>query len=389
MGLFEKIFGSQKKEAMAAQSYFKTLSAYTPVFHNWGGSIYESELVRSAINAKAEHISKMAVKIQGSAQSSLQTKLRAAPNEFQTWSQFLYRLSTILDVNNTAFIVPVLDRGGYVSGIETVLPERWEIVDVNGDPFLRLYFKDSKTATLEMSRCGIMRRFQYKHDFAGESNGALKQTMALIDIQNQGISEGVKSAATYRFMAQLSNFAKPEDLAKERKRFSAENLSSNADGGGILLFPNTYNNIQQIKTSPWTADAEQMKLINTNVYNYFGVNEKIIQNSATAEELDAFYNGALEPFAIQLSEVLTKMLFTLNERAHGSSVVVTSDRLQYMSVQNKISLITTLGDRGMITVNEARHLLNYPAVENGDDMMPIRGEYYNNVESEVTSNGEA
>lgn len=382
MSLFDRLFGFQPKEAKEAISYFKTLNAYTPVWHDWGGSIYESELVRSAIHARATHASKMSVEVLGSAKPSLQVKLKAAPNEWQTWSQFLYRLSTILDVNNTAFIVPVIDRYDYTTGIYPVLPKKCEIVQYNGEPYLKYHFFNNDTAAIELKRCAVLTKFQYKKDFVGEKNTALDTTMQLIDIQNQGIKEGVKSAATYRFMAQADNFSKPEDLVKERKRFSAKNLASEADGGGLLLFPNTYSNIKQIDAKPWTADAEQMKLIQTNVYNYFGVNEKILQNSATPEEMDAFYNGALEPFAIQLAEVLTKMLFTLTERSYGASVHVSSDRLQYMSVANKINLISTLGDRGMLKVNEARALLNYAPVEGGDKLMPIRGEYYNAQEEE-------
>lgn len=380
MSLFDRIFGAKKELELTPDSFFQTLNAYVPAFTNWNGSIYESELVRSAIHAKAEHVSKMSVKVMGAAKPALQTKLKCAPNEFQTWSQFLYRLSTILDVNNTAFIVPVVDRYGDTTGIYPVLPMMCDIVEYNKVPYLRYQFASGNVASIELENCGIMTKFQYHNDFLGDPNNALKQTMGLIDIQNQGIKEGVKSAATYRFMAQLSNFAKSEDLKKERLRFSAENLS--ADGGGLLLFPNTYSNIQQIKSSPFVVDAEQMKLINTNVYNYFGVNEKIMQNSANAEELDAFYNGALEPFAVQLAEVLTKMLFTLNEQSRGNRVHVTSDRLQYMSVANKVSLIQTLGDRGMLTINEGRELLNYAPVDGGDAMMPIRGEYYNATEDE-------
>lgn len=386
MGLFEKIFGSSKERNLQAEGFFKTLNAYTPSFYSFNGSIYESELVRAAIEAKAEHISKMSVRIDGAARPKLQTKLRLAPNEFQTWSQFLRRLSVILDMNNTAFIVPVVDRFDETTGVATVLPNNCTVVQYNGEPYLRYQFSTGQTASIELSRCGILTKYQYKDDIMGSTNRALDSTMDLLAIQKQGIEEGVKSAATYRFMATINNFAKPEDLAKERRRFNAENLK---DGGGLLLFPNTYRDIQQINVKPFVVDAEQTKLIQTNVYNYFGVNEKIIQNSANAEELDAFYNGALEPFAVQLSEVLTKMLFNANERAYGSVVHVVSDRLQYMSVQNKINLITTMGDRGMMTIDEARALLNYASLPDGKgNMAPIRGEYYNATESEVTTNND-
>ena len=89
---------------------FKMLNGYEPKFTSFGGDIYESELVRAAINARATHISKLKFDIQGSARPALQNKLMKAPNKIQTWSQFLYRVSTILDVHNTAFIVPVFDE---------------------------------------------------------------------------------------------------------------------------------------------------------------------------------------------------------------------------------------------------------------------------------------
>lgn len=382
MGLFDKLFG-RKEQLGTAKSIFQMLTGYAPMFSSWRGSIYESELVRGSIDALARHTSKMNVKIYGSAQRTLQTRLKTAPNEFQTWSQFLYRLRTILEVNTSAFIIPIVDDYDNTTGIFALLPSQTEFVQSeDGIPFVRYHFVTGQTAAIELSRCGILTKYQYQGDLTGDGNGALQSTMQLIDMQNQGIREGIKSAATYRFMAQLDNFAKMDDLVAERKLFSRENLSSDADGGGLLLFPSKYKNVQQIEPKPFVLDADQMKIIQTNVFNYFGVNEKVVQNNATPDELDAFFAGALEPFAIQLSEVLTKMLFTTREQASGACIVVTADRLQYMSVANKVSLIQTLGDRGMLTINEARQLLNYAPVPDGDTMMPIRGEYYNATEGD-------
>ena len=240
MGLFDRIFGNRPKEPKErVQDTFKMLNGYTPRFTSFGGSVYESELIRSAINARATHMSKLKVETYGAARPALQTKLKNNPNEFQTWSQFQYRLSTLLDVHNTAFITPIWDQYGQPSGIYTPLPNKCEIVQADGVPFLRYTFTNGERAAVELEYCGIMTKYQSRNDFFGENNDALKQTMELIHIQNQGIEEGVKSAATYRFMASLTNFVKPEDLALERQRFTQENFSRDANGGGILLFPNT------------------------------------------------------------------------------------------------------------------------------------------------------
>lgn len=374
MGLFDKIF-KRPAPAEDLQGFFRTLTAYTPVFTTWGGQIYESELVRSAINARATHISKLSIQIQGSARPKLQTRLRSGPNEWQTWGQFLYRLSTILDVNNTAFIVPVQDQDGQPTGLFPVLPTQCELVQYGGEPWLRYQFQAGQYASIEMRSCGILTKFQYEDDFFGDSNLALRPTMELINIQNQGIAEGVKSAATFRFMARLNNFTKPEDLAKERKRFTAENLSGGS--GGVLLFPNTYSDIQQIKSSPFVVDAAQMESIRQNVFDYFGVNEAVIQNKAYGDAWSAFYEGAIEPFAIQLSDVVTKMLFSDRERAAGALVMATANRLQYMSNAEKLNVSAQMADRGIMNRDEIREIWNLPPLPDGQGQAyTIRGEYY-------------
>ena len=380
MGLFDALFKNRPKEKGQYEGIYKMLTSYQPRFTNFGGEIYESELIRAAINARATHISKLKVETTGAARPALQRKLSHGPNQFETWSQFLYKLSTRLDVHNTAFICPVYDAFGEPSGIYVPLPSKCEIVQYGETPYLRYQFSNGQTAAIELDYCGIMTKYQYRNDFMGETNHALFPTMDLIHIQNQGIEEGVKSAATYRFMAQLGNFAKAEDLAKERKRFTEENFAK--DGGGLLLFPNTYNNIKQIDVKPWVVDAEQMQAIRANVFEYFGINEDILQNKAFGDAWAAFYEGAIEPFAIQFSEVMTKMLFTLREQSEGNQVMATANRLQYLSNADKLSVSAQMADRGLMTRNEIREIWNLtPLPEPIGSQLPVRGEYYN-VEEE-------
>jgi hypothetical protein len=201
-------------------------------------------------------------------------------------------------------------------------------------------------------------------------------TIELINILNQGIDEGVKSAATYRFMAQVSNFSKAEDLANERRRFTEENFSKEAEGGGLLLFPNTYKDIKQIESKPWIVDDKQMALINKSVYEYFGVNEDVLQSRAFGDSWSAFYESVVESFAIQFSEVMTKMLFTLREQTQGNRIQATSNRLQYLSNTEKLNVSSQMLDRGIMSINDVREIWNLPPVEGGDARI-IRGEYYN------------
>jgi len=379
MGLFEKIFRPKEaKESQAAldraRGFFYSLRGYRPVFQDWKGEIYESELVRAAIDARARHISKLKIETYGTANPSLQTKLKLGPNQWQTWSQFLYRTSTILDIQSTVFVVPVFDKDMAITGYYPVLPNRAEIVSFKDEPWIRYTFSHGARAAVEMRKCAVMTRFQYESDFFGTPNDALDDTMKLIAIQNEGIEAAVKNSAHYRFMAQTTNFVKDSDLTKERIRFSQENLTQDADSGGLLLFPNTYTNIKQLDSQPFTVDTDQMKLIQENVESYFGVNEKVLKNEATGDELDAFYNGAIEPFQIQFSETMTLATFSERERTFGSGILASANRMQYMTTSSKVSMVQQLMDRGVMSINEARELFNLPVVEGGD-VRTIRGEY--------------
>lgn len=394
MSLLDKIFrpaeAKKSDDALTkAQAFFQTLTAYAPVFTNWGGAIYESEIVRAAIDARARHISKLKVETVGTANPSLQSKLQQGPNQWQTWSQFLYRVSTILDVNNTAFIVPVFDERMIITGVFPVLPSSCRLVEYDGEVWLRYQFSTGQTAAVELRKCALLTKHQYKSDFFGDSNYPLKETMQLMHIQNQGIEEGVKNAATFRFMATLNNFSNAQDLAKERERFREANLSTESEAGGFLLFPNTYKDIKQVDVRPYSIDAEQMKQIRENVYNYFGVSEDVLQNSAKAEDLEAFFDGAIEPFAIQFSEAMTKMLFSERERAQGSFMIANANRLQYMSTAQKVQMAKELGDRGAILIDEIRELFNYaPLPDGAGQVAPIRGEYKATDELSTEEEGE-
>ena len=380
MGLKELIFPKKKETekqllTMAKQT-FEVIDGYVPSFRTWRGEIYESIIVRAAVDSIARHASKLAVTIEGGTKSELLTQLKKKPNPFQTWSQFLYRLATILYVKNTAFIIPLRNKYGEVVGIYPLNPVDFSLVvnTATNELWVRFTLNDNKKAAEKLSEIGILTRYQFKSEFFGDSNSALNETMQLISIQHQGIEEYTKNANSFRFWARTNNFTKAEDLANERKRFDVENFQTK-NGGGILLFPNSYQDIHQMSAQSFTVDTEEMKLIERNVYDYFGTNESIIQNKAHGDEFAAFYEGAIEPLAIQLSEVMTRMIFTERQIAFEGGIYFTSNRIQYMNNSDKLSVSRDLIDRGVLSINEARDIWQLPPIDGGDRHI-LRGEYY-------------
>ncbi len=373
MGLFDKLFNKQAIDKQV-EGYFKMMSGYTPAFNTYQGGIYEMELTRAAIHSFATLCSKLKPEIQGSAYKNLEKTLQFKPNQYMDTTKFIYRLATILSVDTTAFIIPLYGEDyKTIIGYYPILPQRTEVVQVSGEPWLRYTFSNGQKAAIEFEKVGVLTQYQYKNDFFGDGNGALNPTLQLLDIQKQGMEEGIKQSAMIRFMAKLGQTLRPEDIAKERNRFSLDNLSSD-NTTGVMMFDAKYSDVKQIDSKPFIIDADQMKLIQTNVYNYFGTNEKILQNSYTEEEFNAYYEGKIEPFSLQLSLVMTNMTFTAHERAFGNQIFFTSNRMQYASNKTKLQVSTQLFDRGILTTNDIMDIWNLSPVVDGDKRY-IRREY--------------
>ena len=374
MSLFTKLFPKQSVSDVTA-GYIQTLTGYQPVFRSFKGGIYESELCRASIHAVATHCSKLKPVISGT-RKDLKTILEYMPNPYMDTTKFLYKIATILETENTAFIVPMFDKYyEKIVGFYPAQPSQAEVRARGNEEYIVFNFASGSRAAIERDLVGVMTKFFYKHDFFGETNAALAPTLNLLNIENQGIEEGIKQGATVRFLGKLGSVLKPGDVEAERKQWAKYNLSME-NNGGIALFDAKYSEVKQIESRPYIVDPVQVKEIKANVFDYFGVNEKILQNNFTPEEWAAFYEAKIEPFALQLSLVLSNMLFTQEQKTRGNSVQFTSNRLQYASTSEKLNVVASLTDRGMMSRNEGREVFNMEPIEGGDDYI-IRGEYYN------------
>ena len=391
MGLLDKIFGKKETNNERLETYFKTITGYNSVYTDYSGGLYEMEQTRAAIHSFATHCSKLKPEVYGSAYKYLNSTLQYRPNPWMDTTKFLYRLATQLSVTNTAFIIPICEEsesGPVITGFYPLQTANCEIMEWKGQPWLRYTFGSGQRAAIEFDRVGVLTQYLYRDDFFGENDGnnyPLKPTLKVMNAQRQAMLNSIKSSADIRFMAQLGTTIRDDDMEKERQRFSKMNLSEENDTG-VLIFDNKYAEVKQIDSKQFIVDAQQTRLINTNIYNYFGTNEKILQNSFNEDEWGAYYEGKIEPFAIQLSLVMTNMLvahadFVNQNRigankilAYGNKIEWAANRMQYASSQTKLSVSIQLFDRGILTTNQVMDIWNLPHVEGGDVRM-IRAEY--------------
>ena len=371
MSIFSRKSKIAETVEQGLKEYFEMLNAYTPRFTTYEGGLYEMELTRAAIHSFATHVSKLKPEVNGN--PLLQLTLQNMPNSLMDTKKYLYRLATGYMVDNTVFIAPLEDRKGNTIGFYPCVLEKTELIKVNGITYLRYTMNNQQKFAIELSKVGILNQMQYKDELFGESNNVMKPTMELMHTNNEGIKEGVKNAAAIRFIAKLANSYKADDIAAERDRFIKENLSTK-NHGGVMLFDQKYEEVKQITSNPYTVDPKQMEQIRDNVFDYFGTNEHILRNQFTSSEWNAYYEGKIEPFAIEMSLVHTNMTFLPEQIARGDKVMFTANRMQYLSNDEKLKTVTQLMDRGLITLNDGREIFNMSPLPDGD-VRYIRLEY--------------
>ncbi len=376
MGLLKNVFSpfiAREERSKILNTYYKMVNAYSPVFRSFNGGVYEMELTRASIHTFATHASKATPIIKGDKYKRMEAVLKTKPNDIMTASQFLYKLATIYKAENNCFLIPIYEdkSAGKIIGLYPVRSADTKIKRVKGGRLMltyKIYSSDHSTGdeyAIPYEEVGHMRNHYYLSEFYGENNSPLNTTMNLLSMQQQAIINSVEQSATIRFMAKLANMLKPDDVKKEQQRLRDLNLSVD-NNGGIFMYDAKYDSVEQVKSSPFTVDAEQTKLIKDNVYSYFGINEDILQSKPSESVWESYYEAKLEPFLIQLSQVVTNMLFKQNEIEKGSMCIYEASRLQYASSKTKLDLITQLFDRGFITHNEGREIFNMSSIEGGD-----------------------
>jgi hypothetical protein len=161
------------KELKAIGNYFKMLNGYSPTFTSFSGGVYEMDLTRTAVNNFATHCSKLKPEIEGSALKTLEKTLQHKPNYFMDTTKFIKRLATYVAVEHTAFIIPIEDEYGRLCGWYPLRAERCEVIECEGQLYLRYLFANGSYGAIEFERVGIMTDFEYKDDLFGEDNSTL------------------------------------------------------------------------------------------------------------------------------------------------------------------------------------------------------------------------
>lgn len=368
-GLFEAIFG---KKTQTAKSYaeYKLLNSYQSTFIPFSGNAWEVNTVRAAIHSFARraarvqprHIRRGDGKLQDVEGSNLNYILQYQPNPLTTAYKFYYRLAAQYKLYNNAFILPVWNEyTGKLEALYNINAQEIKLLEYQDELYLKFRFYGGKTYTFPYTDIIHIGSMLADNELFGSNNNALMPVLRTADTFNQSMSKFAELVAVVRGILKIAASTKNEDLKSRRDDFIRDNLKMENNGAGVIVTDNKYE-YTPITDKQTPLPQGQLQYIKTEIYDYLGTNEAIVQNKATPEQEDDFYDGEIKPFYMQLEQGFTNCLFTKKERGFGNEIVAEGNKLQYARLSDKLAAVKYLSEIGGLMLDQALVTLGFPPI---------------------------
>lgn len=346
-------------------------------FYAWNGNIYQSDLVRACIRPKVKSIGKLvAHHIRNNKQQGFSVNpdvylkfLLEEPNPYMTGQVFLEKLTTQLELNNNAFALLVRDENGYpleMYNIPCIAVEA--IYNSQGDLFLKFTNRNGKVATYPYRDIIHIRQDINENDIFGESpREVLLPLMEIVNTTDQGIVKAIKNSSMIKWLLKFNTSLRKEDIIQQTSEFA--NSFLNIENTGGVAGVDAKADAKQVQPNDYVPNALVMDRTTKRILSFFNTNEKIVMSNYNEDEWNSYYEANIEPLAMQLSGEYTRKIFSRRERGFGNKIIFSANNLQYASMSTKLQLLQMV-DRGAMTPNEWREVLNLGPIAGGDD--PIR-----------------
>ena len=379
--LFSMLFGAKEQKTFGTE--LELMHGYRAVFTNYDKKLYHTSQIRVCIDAIARNGAKLNPKhIRSTTREYKQLNnniarlLSEQPNEIDNAYSFYYKIISQLYLVNNAFVYIARDVDGTPVGLYPITPNHYKLLEYKGNIYIEFFFDRRKYVASLQDDVIHLKRFYCENDVFGDSNEPIVKTMSIKHIMREGLVNAIKTTSSIRGILKTTKaMLKPEDMKATRDRFVNDFIKAN-DGSGIGGIDATTDFVP-VNLNPVTATSDQIKEIDNEILNYYGISNAILQSDYDEDKWNAFYNSVLEPLAVQMGLEFTIKLFTITERYHGNKIVFEANRLEYASNKTKIDIARYLNN--YLTINEVRKIFNLDPVEDGD----IRLQDLNHISSDI------
>lgn len=363
--LYEMIFKTKNQPQTQSEAFLQMLNSYTPYFSTVSENIYENKVARLCIDRIATHCAKLIPRhIKGETNNFINGDinfiLQNRPNPLMSTYDFIYKTISMLYTRSNSFVYIQKNTDGYITAFYPVLAKTYELLqDKNNTTYLQFQFVNGKTYTLPYQELIHLRLFYNTHDIYGEDSKILVPDLETALASSEGIKNAIKTSNNLKGILKFTNtMMKEKDIKANKDAFVRDFLSLENSSGIAGL--DAKAEFQPIKLEPITLNKDQLAQVNYNIYDYFGISEAIVRNNFTPEQWYSFYEGVVEPRAIQMSDEFTAKIFSQKAIKEGHRIIFSSNRIQYLSPKDKREILQTVLPYGLLTKDEALEILDLP-----------------------------
>jgi HK97 family phage portal protein len=366
--------------------YAKMLSGQTPIFSQYGQSVYASDIVQNCIDVIATECSKLQPRhikvdnktgVQSTPNSNINRLFDSTPNQIMITSDFIEKVVWMYCLNYNSFIYPTYEKKVDTNGNESksftgfypLNPSRVEFLqDISNQLFVKFYFSGGNDVTIPYSDViHLRKKFSLNEVMGGGANGspdntALQQVINADSIALQGMEKAIKTSLSVQAIMKVNTLLNGEKAEAERKRFEKQIESGES---GFLVTDLATGDVTPFKMDPKVIDKETMEFIESRILKWWGVSSAVASGNFTDEEYQATYERALEPILIKMGQAFTKCCFTQRERDVGNKIVFYQRDMMYLSTAAKLDLIKTGGEQGLLSDDQKLAILGYPPLADG------------------------
>lgn len=369
MEWFDKLFKRPPKNSKFAP----TLDGFLPIYEQFGTNIYASDVVQQALKCIVDEMKKLNpthIRYNGDdpipvRKSSIQDVLRE-PNQLMTTSDFLEKVCWLLLLNYNVFIIPTYytwidDKTGaerrYYEALYPIKPTQVDFIeDASGKLFVKFWFWNGETTTVRYDDV-IHIRYNYSvneymggNEMGQPDHQALLETLELNKTLLTGVAKAMK--ASYAVNAVVKYNTLMDDGKTERAIRDLERKLKNNESGLLPLDLKT--EFSPLPRSVSLVDEATLKFVDEKILRNWKVPLCILTGDYTKEQYEAFYQSALEPLIVAISQAFTKKLFTSREKAFGNKVELYPKDLIFMTMSQTLEMIKQLSPTGALFENEKR-----------------------------------
>lgn len=317
---------------------------------------------RRAATVQPRHIRRGDGKMLDVESSNLNNILQFKPNPTSTAYKFYYRMAAQYKLYNNAFAFPVWsETTGKLDAIYNINASEIKLLEYQGELYCKFKFINGNSYTLPYADIVHIGSMFADNDIFGSDNEALTPVLKTANTFNQSMGKFAELVAVIRGILKVQASTKSEDLNKRRDDFIKDNLKMENNGAGVIVTDNKYD-YTPITDKQTPLPVGQLQYVKDEIYDYFGTNDAIVQNKATPEQEEDFYEGEIEPFYIQLAQALTNCLFSKKERGFGNEITVEGNKLQFARTADKLAVVKYLSEIGGLQLDQALTTLGYPPI---------------------------